>query len=167
MPDFLAFNFRERIPLLRIISVVVILVAMSLYVAAQLAAAGKAFSTAFTSVPYSAGVLIGAGIVLLYTVCGGFRAVCWTDFLQALLMIGTLVVFPIYLLTEHGGYGFVTDLLAPVVPKGGAQGDLLRFIPPLTGPAFVGFLLGSGALGINFGYPGQPHVAGPLPGPQG
>ena len=44
VPDFLAFNFRERIPLLRIISVVVILVAMLLYVAAQFAAAGKAFS---------------------------------------------------------------------------------------------------------------------------
>ena len=41
LPDLFAFNFRERVPLLRVLSVVVILSAMLLYVAAQLAAAGK------------------------------------------------------------------------------------------------------------------------------
>ncbi len=158
LPDFFAFNFAERIPLLRVLSVLVILVAMLLYVAAQLAAAGKAFSTAFAGIDYSYGVLIGAGIVLVYTISGGFRAVCWTDFLQALLMVGTLVIFPIYLLADHGGYGFVRDLLTPVTPEGGQSGDLVRFIPNVAGPAFLGFLLGNGALGINFGYPGQPHV---------
>ena len=158
LPDFFAFSFRERVPLLRFLSVIVILVAMLLYVSAQLAAAGKAFSTAFERLDYSYGVLIGAGIVLLYTVSGGFRAVCWTDFLQALLMVATLVVFPAYLLLEHGGYGFVTQRLSSVVPEGGQAGDLLRFIPNMVGPALLGFLLGQGALGINFGYPGQPHV---------
>jgi len=28
----------------------------------------------------------------------------------------------------------------------------------VTGWSLVGFLLGSGALGVNFGYPGQPHI---------
>ena len=152
IPDFFAFRFQERIPLLRTLCVVVILVAMLLYVAAQLAAAGKAFSASFTGVNYKVGVLIGAGIVLVYTVLGGFRAVCWTDFLQALLMVGTLVVFPIYLLATHGGYGFITD------QRRAADASLLEFTPDKSGPALLGFLLGSGALGINFGYPGQPHV---------
>lgn len=162
LPDFFAFHFRERWPLLRVLSVVVILVAMVLYVAAQFAAAGKAFAATFTAdtftITYQQGVWIGAAIVLIYTVSGGFRAVCWTDFLQALLMVGTLVLFPVYLLIAHGGYGFVTNLLAPVAPPDGQAGDLLRFLPNLAGPAFIGFLLGAGALGINFGYPGQPHV---------
>ena len=152
LPDVFAFHFHERVPLLRTLSVIVILVAMLMYVAAQLAAAGKAFSASFGGIDYRYGVLIGAAIVLLYTVVGGFRAVCWTDFLQALLMVGTLVVFPIFLLLTKGGYGFITDQLRGVDP------DLLRFTPDKTGPAFVGFLLGAGALGINFGYPGQPHV---------
>ncbi len=152
VPDFFAFNFRERLPLLRTLSVIVILVAMLLYVAAQLAAAGKAFAACFDSIKYQHGVLIGAGVVLLYTVLGGFRAVCWTDFLQALLMVGTLIVFPIYLLAQHGGYGYVTDQLRVV------DESLLRFTPDKAGAALVGFLLGHGALGINFGYPGQPHV---------
>lgn len=152
LPDFFAFHFRERLPLLRILSVIVILVAMLLYVAAQLAAAGKAFSASFGGIDYRVGVLIGAGVVLVYTVLGGFRAVCWTDFLQALLMMGTLVVFPCYLLLTEGGYGFICDQLRTVDP------DLLRFTPDKSGAAMLGFFLGSGALGINFGYPGQPHV---------
>ncbi|MBU0717376.1 MAG: sodium/proline symporter, partial [Planctomycetes bacterium] len=152
IPDFFAFNFRERIPLLRTLSVIVILVAMLLYVAAQLAAAGKAFSASFGGVDYKIGVLIGAVVVLLYTVIGGFRAVCWTDFLQALLMVGTLVLFPVYLLATVGGYGFIVGELQSEDP------ELMQFVPSKAGMALIGFLLGHGALGINFGYPGQPHV---------
>jgi Na+/proline symporter len=129
LPDFFAFSFRERLPLLRSLAVMVILVAMLLYVAAQLAAAGKAFSASFGGrVDYRVGVLIGAGVVLLYTVLGGFRAVCWTDFLQALLMVGTLVVFPAYLLLAEGGYGFIAGQLGGI-----EDGALLRFTPRRPG----------------------------------
>lgn len=152
IPDFFAFHYKERMPLLRVLSVIVILVAMTLYVAAQLAAAGKAFAVSFESVDYGKGVLIGAAIVLVYTVIGGFRAVCWTDFLQALLMVGTLVVFPVYLLVKQGGYAYIAQELR------GVDAGLLAFTPKESGIAFFGFLLGAGALGINFGYPGQPHV---------
>ncbi|MBN1477750.1 sodium/proline symporter, partial [Candidatus Sumerlaeota bacterium] len=157
LPDFFAFHFRERTPLLRALSVLVILVAMFLYVSAQFAAAGKAFEASFPGVDYRVGVLIGAAVVLVYTVTGGFRAVCWTDFLQALLMVGTLVIFPVALLITRGGFGPLGQAL------GGAEGDLLRFWPAFSPEeggvaAMIGFLLGSGALGINLGYPGQPHV---------
>ena len=152
LADYFSLRFRERVPLLRILSVVVILTAMMLYVAAQFAAAGKSFSALSDRVDYKAGVLIGAAIVLVYTVSGGFRAVCWTDFLQALLMVGTLVAFPIYLLYREGGFGATFDDLRAANP------ELLRFTPDKAGLAFLGFLLGHGALGINFGYPGQPHV---------
>ena len=67
-------------------------------------------------VDYRVGVLLGAGIVLLYTVIGGFRAVCWTDFVQALLMVGTLVAFPIYLLATQGSYTHLLDSLRATDP---------------------------------------------------
>jgi sodium/proline symporter len=156
LPDFFSFSFKERIPILRVLSVTVILVAMMLYVAAQFAAAGKAFSAGFSGLQYQAGVLIGAGIVLVYTVLGGFRAACWTDMIQGVIMVGTLVLFPLYLLVAVGGYAFIGEHAGPADP------DLLRIIPTFDdrawGPAFLGFLLGAGALGINLGYPGQPHV---------
>jgi sodium/proline symporter len=163
LPDFFAFNFRERVPLLRILSVIVILVAMLLYVAAQLAAAGKAFSVAFDGIDYWVGVLLGAAIVLLYTVAGGFRAVCWTDFLQALLMVGALVVFPIYLVFTLGGFDLIAEHATAIDVQNSelfpnVKGDFLAFTPAVGGMALLGFMLGSHALGINFGYPGQPHV---------
>jgi len=153
MPDFFAQHFRERLPLLRILSVIVILVAMLLYAAAQMAAAGKAFDFAFGErVSYHSGVIIGMVVVLAYTILGGFRAACWTDFVQAIVMIVALCGFPLYLLIVGGGYGPVRDALLPV------DAALVSFLPQLSGWALVGFLLGSGALGVNFGYPGQPHI---------
>ncbi len=157
LPDVYALHFRERVPILRVLSVLVILVAMLLYVAAQFAAAGKAFDFALQSVNYWQGVLIGGGIVLLYTVIGGFRAACWTDFLQALIMIGALVGFPIHVMATQGGYGYIAEQFHAAEAAGHGSG-LMRFIPQKEGLALLGFLLGSGGLGVNFGYPGQPHI---------
>jgi len=153
LPDFFSFSFKERLPILRIITVVVIITAMWLYVAAQFNAAGKSFNAAFPELNYTWGMLIGAAIVLFYTVIGGFRAACWTDFVQALIMVGTLIIFPIYMIVSQGGFEYLQTELA----KAG-EGYSLSLWPSATGPALFGFLLGSGALGINFGYPGQPHV---------
>jgi len=154
IPDYLASKFNERLPLLRLLSVVVILAAMFLYVAAQLAAAGKAFEATFTGVDYKLGVGIGAAIILTYTVLGGFRAASWTDFAQGLLMLAVLVGLPVYLLVTQGGLGPVAAQLRKVDPA------LVRWAPAgVDSPlAIIGFLLGASALGINFGYPGQPHV---------
>ncbi len=152
IPDYLAIRFRERLPIIRLMSVVVILIAMMLYCAAQFAAAGKAFHASFDGMEYQWGVLLGAGIVLVYVTLGGFRAACWTDFLQGLLMVGVLVIFPIWLLMNGTGI----DAIHAGLAKGGEE--LVTFWPKLTGPALFGFLIGSGALGVNFGYPGQPHV---------
>ncbi|MBG79642.1 MAG: hypothetical protein CMJ39_02890 [Phycisphaerae bacterium] len=152
IPDYLAMRFREHVPVIRLMSVIVILVAMMLYCAAQFAAAGKAFSASFDGLSYQWGVLIGAGIVLTYVTLGGFRAACWTDTLQGLLMVGVLVVFPLWLLMSGNGI----DMISAGLAKGGDE--LLTFWPKATGAALIGVLLGSGALGINFGYCGQPHV---------
>ena len=190
LPDFLAFRFQERTPWIRTVAVLVILAAMMAYVAAQMAAAGKAFGVLFGEMNagqsaaavvegsadattaqadetgdagpwgYRTGVLVGAVIVLVYTITGGFRAVCWTDFLQALLMVGALVLFPIYMLAAHGGYDFITAQLRDVTGPDSnlPAGHLLDPWAGKTSFALLGFLLGSHALGINFGYPGQPHV---------
>lgn len=156
VPDLFAWHFAERLPILRLMSVVVILVAMFLYVAAQLAAAGLAFQASFSTVSFPAGVIIGTAYVLLYTVAGGFRASVWTDAAQFMVMIAALVGLPLYLLAFHIDLASVRDGLASIESR-----NMLGFLPSSatqSGMALVGFLLGSGALGINLGYPGQPHV---------
>ena len=153
IPDLMAFHFRERLPILRVLSVIVILSAMFLYVAAQLAAAGQAFEASFETLNYQTGVIVGIVAVLAYTVIGGFRAACWTDFAQAALMVLVLVGMPLYLFLDIG-FGNTVQTLREADPA------LTQWIPDGQGSglALLGFLFGSGALGVNFGYPGQPHV---------
>jgi len=154
VPDYLARRFSTAASPIRVLGVIVILTAMTLYVAAQFSAAGKAFHAAFEGMDYLWGVLIGAGMVLFYVVLGGFRAACWTDLLQGLLMVVVLVCFPAWLLLSGDGLTVLQTGLAAASD----DGALLTFWPALTGTALIGFLLGSGALGVSFGYVGQPHV---------
>ena len=41
------------------------------------------------------GMVVGAVVIVVYTMMGGFFAICLTDVVQAILMILTLVVLPI------------------------------------------------------------------------
>jgi sodium/proline symporter len=154
LPDYLAKRFPTSGSTIRVLGVIIILAAMTLYVAAQFAAAGKAFHAAFDGLDYLWGVFIGAGMVLFYVVLGGFRAACWTDLLQGLLMVAVLVFFPAWILLSGDGIAGIAQGLAAA----GDEAGLLDFWPGLSGAALIGFLLGSGALGVGFGYVGQPHV---------
>src|SRR5690606_11697302 len=68
-----------------VVASVIVLVSLGLYVAAQFQAAGKTFTETFGLSPVDS-ILIGAGVVLFYTMVGGFWAVAVTDALQGLMM---------------------------------------------------------------------------------
>jgi sodium/proline symporter len=124
-----------------------VLFSFTFYVAAQFQAAGHAFASAF-DLPMAQAVLIGAGVVLVYTLLGGFWAVSVTDTLQGLLMAATALFLPLFALAFQGGFGPLLDALAALGPAPDG--------PPVAGIAGIGFVLGT--LGIGLGYPGQPHV---------
>ncbi len=149
LPDLLAARFDDHRHVLRGVSVAVILLCLGGYVAAQMTATGKAME-AIIGLPYQTGLAAGGAIIVLYTLMGGFRAVSWTDFFQGLVMVFALVVMPILVVTEVGGYSAMLAQLAAidpalVTPSGGRSGF-----------ALFGFV--AGLLGIGLGYPGQPHV---------
>lgn len=125
----------------------IVLFSFTFYIAAQFQAAGNAFASAF-ELEMRTAVMIGAAIVLLYTLLGGFWAVSVTDTLQGLVMAVTALVVPIAAVVAAGGPGAVLEALAARGPAAGG--------PPTAGIAAVGFVLGT--LGIGLGYPGQPHV---------
>jgi sodium/proline symporter len=125
----------------------IVLFSFTFYIAAQFQAAGNAFASAF-ELEMRTAVMIGAAVVLLYTLLGGFWAVSVTDTLQGMVMALTALVLPIAAVIAAGGPGAVLDALAAQGPSAGG--------PPTAGIAAVGFVLGT--LGIGLGYPGQPHV---------
>ncbi len=102
LPDFLESQSSVSGKAVRIISVIILFLFMFTYVSAQLTAAGEAFRAIF-NIRYEFGVLIGAGIVIIYTAIGGYRAVSWTDLIQGLMMVIALVVVPVLAISTIGG----------------------------------------------------------------
>lgn len=111
VPDVLAARFDDRRHVLRGLSVFIILVMVVAYVAAQMVATGKAFD-GFTELDYAQGVWLGATVIILYTLVGGYKAVAWTDLVQGLLMLFGLIVLPIAAIHAAGGWAAVSDNLA-------------------------------------------------------
>ena len=144
LPDFFESRFKDKSNVLRIISVLIILIFMISYVAAQFLAGGKAFSTSF-HVSETTGILITALIVLVYTALGGFLAASLTDMIQAFFMIFALLILPFIAISHAGGWGEIVQTLQNFNPK---------FLNPFAFAAggVIGFL------GIGLGSPGNPHI---------
>ena len=151
-PEVLAVRFRGRAAaLIRLVAVAIILSMLTAYVAAQFNAAGKAFRGTFEW-SYAPGVWLGFGIVAVYTLAGGFRAVAWTDVVQACFMVAAVIVLPIVLIADLGGPGEMWSRLQAL--EGGES--LTDGLAGKSGIMVVGFL--AVWFGIPLGYPGQPHI---------
>jgi len=146
VPDILAARFDDRSHILRKLSVLIILVMVGAYVAAQMVATGKAFD-GFTDLDYSAGVIVGATIIILYTLVGGYKAVAWTDLIQGILMLLGLIVVPLIAIDAAGGWSAVTSnlleqdagLLTPWGPDGKSTTAMVGIVSFLAiGLPFMG-----------------------------
>lgn len=144
LPDYFESRFQDRQHLLRIVAVIIIVVFMVAYVSAQLTAGGKAFSSSF-GLSQIEGLLLTAGIVLIYTMLGGFLAVSLTDVLQAVFMMVGLIGLPLVAIIRFGGMTKVLSQLTSV--------DALMIDPWAIGLGGV-----IGFLGIGLGSPGNPHI---------
>ena len=137
----------SRRTILRIAAIIIVF-SFTFYVASQFEAAGKAFESTF-ALSKQTSILIGAGIVLAYTLLGGFWAVSVTDSVQGLLMFIAAIVLPAVALMAVGGF---ESLLAGLGEIGGIGSPTAS----LSVVMMILFVLG--LLGIGIGYPGQPHV---------
>jgi sodium/proline symporter len=153
LTDVLTRRWGDPHNVLRTTATAIILVCMMGYVAAQMTAAGKAFSSSLGFEGrggYLLGVVIGAVVIILVTSLGGFRAVAWTDLFQGLLVAAALIALPLYAVYRLGGFGALVQGLGAIDPH------LLSAAGDRTGPVLWGFVIGQ--LGIGLGYPGMPHV---------
>ena len=145
IPDYFEKRFEDRSRLLRVISSVVIVIFFTLYTSSGLVAGGKLFDSAF-GVDYAWGLWVTAGVVVAYTLFGGFMAVSLTDFVQGCIMFVALIVVPVVALTDVGGIGGLTATVRSVDPA---------LLGLLTGTSLIGII---SALSWGLGYFGQPHI---------
>lgn len=131
-------------------SAALILVCFIFYIAAQFGAAALAFESRF-AMGHAEAVFVGAGVILLYSLLGGFWAVSVTDALQGFLMALISVALPAAALIAAGGPGQVIATLSATAPEGylAWDGGEPFFL-------FLGFALG--IAGIGLGTMGQPQL---------
>lgn len=134
----------SQLPLRRVTGAIIVLFLLT-YVSAQLVAGGKTLGVVFPEVDgNTTGLVLTAGIVLVYTWLGGYRAVVLTDVIQACLMLVGIVFLPALGLYSLGGFGALRETLAAIDPELLA---LSRGWPSLLG-----------GLAIGFGSFGNPHI---------
>lgn len=146
--------------MLRVVSGLVILIFFTFYISSGMVAGGNFAASAFgaalehsfgwsMSETYLAGMLVIAGVTILYTLIGGFLGASFTDFVQGTLMFLALLAVPVVTMIIAGGPGTIVQRVSEVKPGAwnlfdvGAAGGMIGVIS-----LFAWFL----------GYFGQPHI---------
>jgi sodium/proline symporter len=149
--DFITAGLGDRSrAAIGLIAALMILFCFIFYIAAQFGAAAVAFETQF-GLGVTESVLLGAAIVLLYSILGGFWAVSVTDMLQGALMAVVAVALPLAALVAAGGFGGIAQALRETAPAG-----YLDITGGHAGFVFIGFVLG--VWGVGVGAMGQPQL---------
>lgn len=99
LPDYLAVKFPYHANLIRWTGGLMIVTFFMFYLGAQFAGAGKTLLATF-GLNMTTGILLTAVIVITYACLGGFLSVVWSDVIQSILMLATLVIVPIVAFME-------------------------------------------------------------------
>jgi len=145
LPDFFENRFHDKSRLLRVVSSLVIVVFFTLYTSSGIVAGGKLFESSF-GLNYELGLYVTAGVVVAYTLFGGFLAVSLTDFVQGCIMFIALVLVPVVVIQTVGGIDVVTESVSSINP------ELLNIF---SGMSLLSIL---SAMAWGLGYFGQPHI---------
>lgn len=150
IPEYLHRRYEDNSNIIRLFSALIIAFFFAFYVSAQFHASGKVLKTLF-DIDAVTGISIGAAVIILYTLMGGFFAVAWTDLLQGILMIGTLIILPIA--------GFIELQSSQVtIAQSLAQAGPTHSSFTMGKDGFAGLAVILGGLSWGLGYVGQPHL---------
>ena len=149
VPDFFEERYHDKSRALRLISALVIIVFFALYTSAGMVSGGK-FAVSALGYDYATGILVTAGIVVIYTVMGGFLAVSLTDFVQGCIMFVALVLVPLVAWMNLGSDGLAQGIAAAEASRG------LSMTAMFGGDVTLIAIISAAAWGL--GYFGQPHI---------
>ena len=154
LPQYLTNRFASDKKTLQIICAVIFLIAFTVYVASAFVAGTSVFTMLFPDITERTAMIVFALIIIGYTFLGGFKAVCWTDFFQGILMLVALLAIPIIVaLTQN----LDTSLLSQVYSYTDAGGSIVNcdFGAGLFSASWQDVVSG---LGWGLGYFGMPHI---------
>lgn len=146
IPSYLDNRLRDKTKLIRIASGFIILIFFTFYVSSGMVSGGKFFNSSF-GYDYHTGLLIVSGVVVAYTLFGGFLAVSYTDFLQGLIMFLALITVPLFGVFATGGFSETVASIKAVNP------EHLSLLPATVTTAAI-----ISSLAWGLGYFGQPHI---------
>lgn len=147
IPQYLNNRLASSSKALQVISAIVFFVCFTVYVASGFKAGGILFNKVLGLDIVPSMVIFGI-IILVYTFTGGFKAVCWTDFFQGLLMLVAIVAVPaVVFFTNDLNFSSITAE-AP---------NYFNFLPSGSFDwAGISEILSGLAWGL--GYCGMPHI---------
>ena len=148
LPQYLTNRFASQSSLLKVVCAIIFLISFTVYVASGFVAGTAVFTSVIPSLsdnPHLA-MIIFAVLILIYTFLGGYKAVCWTDFFQGIMMLVALLTVPIvmqavgqYDLSYYGAFKEGVDAF-------GTNPFVAPWQEIVTG------------LGWGLGYFGMPHI---------
>ena len=150
LPEFLSNRFMAKSPVLRVACAVVFVFGYLIYAASSVYACGNLINMLVPEISKDIGMIIFTIIILGYTLLGGFKAVCWTDFFQGMLMLGALMIVPIIM-------GISLSVTGAVSGSYQAPDHFYSLLVngKLNWSSIANILTG---LGWGLGYFGMPHI---------
>jgi len=154
IPDFFSRRYRDERHVLSCIAAVAILIFFIPYTASGFKAVGTLFNSLF-GVNYHVAMIIGAIVIIGYTVLGGFMAVSTTDLIQSIFMTIALLAIVVFGIQQAGG-------LDAVIANAQALPGYLNLTQGYdaasnTAASFGGLSIVS-TLAWGLGYFGMPHI---------
>lgn len=145
IPSYLESRLKQSSRLLRVVSGLIILLFFTFYVSSGMVAGGVFFESSF-GLDYHTGLLVVSGVVVAYTLFGGFLAVSYTDVIQGLLMFLALICVPIFGIFMTGGISETVESIKAVNPT---------HLSLIAGTTAAGII---SSIAWGLGYFGQPHI---------
>mgnify|MGYP002623397438 CR=1 FL=1 len=154
IPSFFSKRFGDDKNMLALIAAIIIIIFFIPYTASGFAAVGKLFNSLF-GFDYMASMLVGAAVIIVYTILGGFLAVSTTDLIQSIVMTISLLIVLGFSVSLAGG-------ASSVIATGNTVDGYLNMFRTAnvatgeSGP--YGFISIISTLAWGLGYFGMPHI---------
>ena len=153
LPQYLSNRFATSSPILKIVCAVIFLISFTIYVASGFSAGATVFTQLFPTLKVEVALIIFAVVILLYTFLGGYKAVCWTDFFQGILMLVAILAVPIVIVAFKNTDPTALTTAFTYVENG--KETVCNFTTNLFSASWQEIASG---LAWGLGYFGMPHI---------